>query len=56
MAFLAEQAGGAASDGRQPILDIIPQELHQRTPLFIGSRDLVAAAEEFLRRYDEPAG
>ena len=56
MAFLAEQAGGAASDGRQPILDITPQELHQRTPLFIGSRDLVAAAEEFLRRYDEPAG
>jgi fructose-1,6-bisphosphatase I len=53
MAFLAEQAGGAASDGHRAILDIRPTELHQRTPLFIGSRDLVTAAEEFLRRYDE---
>ncbi len=49
MAFLAEQAGGAASDGRQPILDIVPHELHQRTPLFIGSRDLVSMAETYLR-------
>ena len=52
MAFLAEQAGGAASDGKQPILDIVPQELHQRTPLFIGSRELVAEAEEYLRRFE----
>ena len=52
LAFLAEQAGGAASDGRQRILDIEPGELHQRTPLFIGSRDLVAAAEAYLRRSD----
>jgi fructose-1,6-bisphosphatase I len=43
MAFLAEQAGGAASDGRQRILEIIPTGLHQRTPLFIGSADDVAA-------------
>jgi fructose-1,6-bisphosphatase I len=39
LAFIAEQAGGAATDGRQPILDIQPRELHQRTPLVIGSRD-----------------
>ena len=52
MAFLAEQAGGAASDGRQPILDIQPRELHQRTPLFIGSGALVAEAEAYLQRYD----
>ncbi|HSH80241.1 MAG TPA: class 1 fructose-bisphosphatase [Herpetosiphonaceae bacterium] len=51
MAFLAEQAGGAASDGRQPILDIVPRELHQRTPLFIGSAALVAEAEAHLRRF-----
>ena len=52
MAFLAEQAGGYASDGYGPILDITPTYLHQRTPLFIGSRDLAVEAEEFIREYD----
>lgn len=52
LAFLAEQAGGYASDGYQPILDIQPTSLHQRTPLFIGSRDLVQKAEEFIRSHD----
>lgn len=33
LAFLAEQAGGYASDGTQPILDIEPHELHQRVPI-----------------------
>jgi fructose-1,6-bisphosphatase I len=42
MAFLAEQAGGAATDGTTRILDIDPESLHQRTPLVIGSRDDVA--------------
>jgi fructose-1,6-bisphosphatase I len=45
MAFLVEQAGGAATDGVNPIVDIVPQSLHQRTPLVIGSRDDV----EFVR-------
>ncbi|MDQ3248368.1 MAG: class 1 fructose-bisphosphatase [Chloroflexota bacterium] len=49
LAFLAEQAGGYASDGRTPILDIQPTGLHQRVPLFIGSRDLVVKAEALLR-------
>ncbi len=53
LAFLAEHAGGAASDGRQRILDIQPTQLHQRTPLFIGNSDLVAKAEEFIREYDQ---
>ena len=48
LAFLAEQAGGAASDGTQPILDIQPTDLHQRTPLFIGNSDLVSLAEEYI--------
>jgi len=48
MAMLVEQAGGAASDGTQRILDMAPQNLHQRTPLFIGSAPLVKAAEAFL--------
>ncbi len=48
-AFLAEQAGGYASDGHQRILDIQPTSLHQRTPLFIGNRELVKKAEEFIQ-------
>jgi fructose-1,6-bisphosphatase I len=52
LAFIAEQAGGAASDGSQEILDIVPQELHQRTPLLIGSRDDVAFVEETIARID----
>jgi len=52
LAFVAEQAGAYASDGRQAILDIQPTSLHQRTPLFIGNRDLVEKAEAFIRDYD----
>jgi fructose-1,6-bisphosphatase I len=52
LAFIAEQAGGYASDGSRNILDIKPEELHQRTPLFIGSRDLVEKAEQYIREYD----
>lgn len=52
LAFIAEQAGGYASDGRQNILDIQPDTLHQRTPLFIGDRSLVQKAERFIRQYD----
>lgn len=48
LAFLAEQAGGYASDGRQPILDIEPTKLHQRVPLFIGNRKLVEKAEVYI--------
>src|SRR5450830_1817244 len=42
MAFIVEQAGGAATDGRQRILDIAPHKLHQRVPVFLGSKDEVA--------------
>lgn len=41
IAFLAEQAGGAATDGKKPILDIAPKSLHQRTPLVVGSKEEV---------------
>jgi fructose-1,6-bisphosphatase I len=44
MALLAQQAGGAASTGSEDILDVTPTELHQRVPLYIGSRDDVADA------------
>ena len=46
LAFIAEQAGGAASDGTRPIMDIEPTELHQRTPLVIGSKEDVRFVEE----------
>ncbi len=52
LSFIAEQAGGASSDGRQRIMDIQPQSLHQRTPIFIGNRELVEKAEEFIRQHD----
>ncbi|HEU4569020.1 MAG TPA: class 1 fructose-bisphosphatase [Gemmatimonadales bacterium] len=42
MAFIAEQAGGAATDGTRPILDLVPESLHQRTPLVVGGKDDVA--------------
>ncbi len=47
MAFIAEQAGGLATDGKQRILDIMPSALHQRTPLIIGSKDDVNDAIAF---------
>ena len=47
LAFICEQAGGRATNGRDRILDIQPLELHQRTPLYIGSVDDVIVAEEF---------
>jgi fructose-1,6-bisphosphatase I len=49
LALICEQAGGYASDGTRPILDIVPTELHQRVPLFIGSKDDVLAAERILK-------
>ncbi len=49
MAYLFEQAGGAATDGRDSILDIVPTDLHQRVPLVLGSREDVAIFGEFMR-------
>ena len=49
MAFLAEQAGGKASDGFNRIMELEPTELHQRTPFFCGNTEMVEKAEEFMR-------
>jgi fructose-1,6-bisphosphatase I len=43
IAFIAEQAGGAATNGRKPILDLTPKRLHQTTPLFCGNKNLVTS-------------
>lgn len=52
LAFITEQAGGTSSDGSQNLLDLQPESLHQRTPLFIGNRNLVKTAEAFIQKYD----
>lgn len=51
LAFIVEQAGGRASDGTQDIMQIQPESLHQRMPLFIGSREDVDKTEQFIRQF-----
>ncbi|QIA62358.1 class 1 fructose-bisphosphatase [Vibrio astriarenae] len=53
MAFLAEQAGGTASDGKRRIMDIDPKELHERVPFFCGSKEMVAKVEQFIAENPE---
>ncbi len=48
MAFIVEAAGGRATDGKNRILEINPKSLHQRSPLYIGSKEDVLLAEKFL--------
>jgi fructose-1,6-bisphosphatase I len=55
LAFIVEQAGGAASDGAQRVLDVLPDELHQRTPLYIGSKNEVELATRLLAGQPELA-
>jgi fructose-1,6-bisphosphatase I len=50
MAFIAEQAGGKASDGFTRIMEIQPTELHERVPFFCGSINMVDKAEEFMHK------
>ncbi len=53
VAFLVEQAGGKASTGRERIMDLVPSELHQRTPFYAGSLRMVEKLEEFVAQYSE---
>lgn len=50
MAFITEQAGGAASNGSQRILELNPKELHERTPFYCGSKNMVKKIEEFINK------
>ena len=52
LAFIVEQAGGMATDGTRRIMEITPDELHQRVPCFIGSPRMVETAHAFLRKYE----
>jgi len=49
LAFIVEQAGGRASNGRERILDLQPESLHQKTPFYAGSEEDVPICEEFLQ-------
>ncbi|MCZ7643761.1 MAG: class 1 fructose-bisphosphatase [Planctomycetota bacterium] len=53
LAFIAEQAGGYATNGHSGILDLEPTKLHQRVPLFIGDKKLAEKAEEYIAKFDK---
>jgi len=52
MGLLVEQAGGAAWTGRERIIDVQPDQLHQRVPVFLGSREEVAEAVRYHQEHD----
>ncbi|HPW27568.1 MAG TPA: class 1 fructose-bisphosphatase, partial [Tenuifilaceae bacterium] len=52
IAFIAEQAGGTATDGSQRILDIKPESLHQRVPFYVGSSNMVGKLQEFIDKHE----
>lgn len=56
MGMLVEQAGGAATTGRERILDIQPTQLHQRVPVFLGSKNEVAEATRYHVEFDKAQG
>ena len=49
MAFIVEQAGGLAIDGDKRILDIVPKSIHQKSPIFIGSSEMVKLISKFIK-------
>ena len=51
MAFIAEQAGGKASDGFNRIMEVSPKELHERIPFYCGSYNMVKKLESFMKKY-----
>ncbi len=53
IAFLAEQSGGMATDGYRRIMEIKPTELHQRVPFFVGSKNMVMKAMEFMEKNEQ---
>ena len=49
MSFIIEQAGGLATDGKKRILDVVPKTIHQKSPIFIGSPEMVKQINKFLK-------
>ncbi|CEM40033.1 unnamed protein product [Vitrella brassicaformis CCMP3155] len=54
MAFIAEQAGGKATDGFTRVMDLQPTELHERTPIYVGNTGMVESLEKFMEQYPNP--
>ena len=52
IAFIAEQAGGAATNGEKRILELTPESIHQRMPFYTGSKNMMNKVEEFLRFFN----
>ena len=50
MAFLTEQAGGVATTGKMRILDIVPKSIHERCPVFLGSKEDVQDLMKFYEK------
>ena len=53
MAFIMEQAGGLASTGAIPILEVQPEKLHQRVPVILGSKEDVEEVLEVIKRHSQ---
>jgi fructose-1,6-bisphosphatase I len=53
MSFIVEAAGGRASNGKKRILELVPEKLHQRTPIFVGSEHDVRKVEEFMAKEEK---
>ncbi len=53
IAYLAENAGGCASDGFNRILDIVPNSIHQRSSFIVGSKEMVECAEKFMEEHSQ---
>jgi len=52
IAFIAEQSGGHASNGKNRIMEINPTELHQRVPFYVGNKCMVKTIEKMIKKYD----
>jgi fructose-1,6-bisphosphatase I len=53
MAYIMTQADGLASNGATPILDIVPESIHQRSPIFLGSPDDVKDVLQLIKKYNK---
>ena len=53
LSFIIEQAGGMATNGKERIMEIEPNAIHQRTPIYIGSPENVTHVMDFLHEYEE---
>jgi len=53
MAYIIEQAGGKATTGTMDILDVVPETPHQRTPIYLGSRDDIDDILKVFKKYEQ---